>query len=1305
MRFGETEVAGTSSTGTPAPASVAQPTDNNNNNNSKDLHSSALPSRPQQQSTSHLQTSRQAQAQPHSGADKDNSPTFSVPGTTPPSPSGSSRMTESMEMSVDNSADTTPSSSIQGDPVLDRVSNPSSSLRIKFKNRVHNTLASMKSSSNLRDRAKAERQAAAVGEGADTDATAPSRRFLLGDRRLSAQASLPSQDQEPKSTTATPALNATTPPTIKKKTSRTFWTFPRGKLDTSLAATSGAGSSSKQSSGWEETATKDDDITMISPDHGPGEGPSPFSSVFHRQQCQQQEQGAVDEASKKEAVSDDFDSDNSIDIIQPADYQDYTQFAEFPLKKRKKMERSLAATLAAETASQGSKRPNSMRASADAMRRFLLLQQQQQKDEVDLSQEVEGPNNSNNNKSNDKKKKNKNKKNKGKSTEAQEDTIEVLSREMGPPTGTMIIKSNKRPQLSTSTTESTDQIHKRPSTTNPGGGGASDWRRSFLRSLHLGRRNQRSKGNAIVEQDDDDDEPMTGEATSSSAKRINTTASTTTTVMGPPAVPDRDGPYPRASRSGSVRSIRSRSLLTSSHPALYATTTTTMTGSSSPRSPGMRRETLEMAIRRRRQSSAARSHINHTDIPSSMPLSSEFFGLDNNSAMNVTHTFTSFTFELADMYAHDVVNNSVTPGLFNWKYGPPAAAAAVAALVQQHRRPTQSSISRRVTVSSNVMDVDTDQEFKGFDSDGDAISGYTGDADISMEEIYVRPKTPSAPGPRPGSAMNHHRRETSEMRRRLSSIDGDSDTISELPTLLIRTRELNRSSGGSAAVASGPSTSSTSRTARPPAGFLESIDNDTGRTSPRSPTRRGANSPTLIRKTARLPSSTSSAVAKAAPLSMEEVVSWKPRNAAGVAAGPLGSSPTRPLVPALDTSRSAKSSPKRDGSGGLSSSTTLIPSASTRTPSSAASSGSQVLTASPTDDRFSLRQQHLHQHHASNSGSSQSHFRYPSAATQSSSDRHSHHPSADTLVSSSHLKNFSSASNASTLGGHGAAGSSSGVGGGHHAIATAMAAMQAEEERQRLFLVQKRGSGSSAGGGNGVQEFDPSDFPPTTPVDLKAMDFETLLATAEREHLLGWEGLKKEKKGGFSSLNRASVSPAPGPVINNNKSTSPVKEGVQSHANMQPLKIVTHHGPTGLVNPSNATTKRPFIVQHQPTQQQQQQPRVTVAFDLSPSDDGEGSGFGGTGTGTGTGTGSDRSSRSKRVMKKKMSVIRLTGGNIQGRREDDGVIRVTKTSVSPGSPPHSPPQQPQQSLSSSGFSATGRYHSQHQQQQQQRDWH
>ncbi|KAF9943773.1 hypothetical protein BGZ65_000319, partial [Modicella reniformis] len=47
----------------------------------------------------------------------------------------------------------------------------------------------------------------------------------------------------------------------------------------------------------------------------------------------------------------------------------------------------------------------------------------------------------------------------------------------------------------------------------------------------------------------------------------------------------------------------------------------------------------------------------------------------------------------------------------------------------------------------------------------------------------------------------------------------------------------------------------------------------------------------------------------------------------------------------------------------------------------------------------------------------------------------------------------------------------------------------------------------------GAREFDPSaEFPPTTPADLRAMDFETLLEAAEKEQMKGWEDLMAQKR-------------------------------------------------------------------------------------------------------------------------------------------------------------------------------------------------
>ncbi|KAG0056037.1 hypothetical protein BGZ89_002218, partial [Linnemannia elongata] len=188
-----------------------------------------------------------------------------------------------------------------------------------------------------------------------------------------------------------------------------------------------------------------------------------------------------------------------------------------------------------------------------------------------------------------------------------------------------------------------------------------------------------------------------------------------------------------------------------------------------------------------------------------------------------------------------------------------------------------------------------------------------------------------------------------------------------------------------------------------------------------------------------------------------------------------------------------------------------------------------------------------------------------------------------------------------------------------------------------------------------VEEFDPSeDFPPTTPADLKSLDFEALLATAEREHQKGWDDLKLQKKvSGQPTIPPVFASLSLPPPASSSSASQPTSSS-PTFSPIQPLKIAN----------SASKANRQFP----PSSAQQLAPpqRSSVAFDLGPSDDG--------GNGTGTGTGSDRSMRSKRVMKKKMSVIRLTGngnGNIQGRREDDGVIRVSM-SPTPYSPSNSP---------------------------------
>ncbi|KAF9152624.1 hypothetical protein BGX20_005092, partial [Mortierella sp. AD010] len=935
------------------------------------------------------------------------------------------------------------------------IGDGSSSLRVKFKNRVNNTIASIKSSSNLREKFKAQAQ----------ESHEPSPSSLT--RRLSAivthtTSDVTQQHQQQQDTNESEDGNK------NNRNSKAFWTFPRVRPESNQSSrphVSWGADSSVTFDDPKSKSTQDTDMRSSEPVSAEDE-----CSTLH-----QQLQGLkVEEA----------DSDNSLDIILPVDYEDYTQFAELPLKKRKKMERSLAAASA--LSRQGSnKRPNSMRVSAEAVKRFL--KHESTKSNVSNVSTI--------------------------SKDGGDESLETQSREIS-----AINVNKKRPQLSTES----DNSSKRS------GLQTSEWRRSIMKSLHLGKGQQGSGKIGDTE---------------SNLNRAQSPA-VTETLKSQPTTPEV------ATRPSRTNTTRSRSLSNATHPALLAASI------AKPRSPGLRRETLEMAMRRRRQSSAARSNISDTEIPPPLPPSSEFFNYDNISTTNITHTFTSFTLELAEMYAQDVMNNSVVPGLFNFK-----------------RR------SPRLTVSSNVMELDTDQEFRAFDSDGDAISGYTGDADVSMDEINVgSPKWPTTPKLTSAHFKSRVREPsfavTSPTRRKISSIDGDSDTVPELPTLTIRTRDLNRSSGG-----------------RGSGG---------GHTSPRSPRRAGGSSPMTLRSANRsiLGSPTSptgpSSPTKSTrtPMSIEEITSWRPKN--------VSPQTTRPQIPMLDTKLLKPSS---RGSG-ISTSTTLLPSSSSRAPYSHMTQSPIVMSPGSDEDDSFMTRQHFHQQSTSSSSS-----RYP---------QHLHQISGDTLVSS-HPRYISTASTLS-------------AGSGYH-----------QYHQAPTGLTE-------------AQEFDPrQEFPPTTPADLKEMDFEALLVTAEQEQQKGWEDLMVQKR---TTASTPIVAPIPSRVattVMSAKSSSfqrqPQQQQQQQQSEVPPLRIA-----------SSSKNNRP-------TSQYQQ--RGSLAFDLGPSDDG------GTGTGTGTGTGSDRSTRTKRVMKKKMSVIRLTGnGNanvqVQGRREDDGVIRVS-LSPTPYSSSNFPP--------------------------------
>ncbi|CAO3563260.1 unnamed protein product [Mortierella alpina] len=961
-----------------------------------------------------------------------------------------------------------------GDERVASVSSGTSSLRVKFKNKVNNKLALMRSSSNLREGMKD-----------------------LSDSQRQAQRS----DDLQASGTAGDTSN---------RHSRSAWSIPRIRPEPRQG--------SRPQAPWNaESSTTQNTSESPHPTK-----PSPMDSTVPP--LTEHDSTTLDQQLKALKVEE-LDSDHSLDIILPADYEDYTQFAELPLKKRKKMERALAANLSADAAG-SEKRPMSMKASADAVKRFLLSQQRQEAAKGRLQ----------NHKPQDK---------------DAADSVTVVAREMSPAT---INVNKKRPQSSTECADAASSVKK-------GGHQANDWRRSLMRSLHLGKGN----GGARI-------------ASSQTANDSNKSSASSPlgTELDQPASKQQSGlEAGRLNRSGSVRTVRALSLTSSTHPALLATTVP------KPRGQGLRRETLEMAMRRRRQSSVvtARSNISSSDIPPVPSRPAEFFDTDNASTTNITHTFTSFTLEFADMHhAHEVMNNSVVPGLFNFKA----------------RKP-------RLTVSSNIMmELDTDQEFRGFDSDGDAISGYTGDADVSMDDIQVHsPKLSSASR----SGADHLKVRTREpssaadisARRKMSSVDGDSDTITELPTLMIRTRDLNRSNSGGRGPHSGGSNNA--RISRPLSGSSFDVDQRDESENPRSPRRAGAVSPNTTPRAGRsaLSINTDTRHAPSSPtkatrarMSMEEIVSWEPRD--------MYSHSTRPVVPALDTK------PLKPTRGTATTSSAALASSSRAPLAEFMTQSPSVMTpASGLDNRGSSSRHHHQQ--SSSSFSTQ----YPS---------HQHQMSGDTLVPS-HYKNFSSGS-----------------------------AMSASSEFSAHTLSGGRPqhyqypsfSGVETGP-PGAQEYNPSDdFAPSTPADLKAMDFEALLATAEREHQKEWEEMKIHKQTGITSGSS-------GVSSSTMAQQHPWPQHQQQQPNVAPLKI------------ANSASKA-----IRSAQQQQQQPpqRNTVAFDLGPSDDG------GTGTGTGTGTGSDRSMRSKRVMKKKMSVIRLTGsGNVQGRREDDGVIRVSM-SPSPG---------------------------------------
>ncbi|KAF9358876.1 hypothetical protein BGX34_008681 [Mortierella sp. NVP85] len=937
------------------------------------------------------------------------------------------------------------------------------SLRLKLKNKVHDALASMKSSSNLKDRVRTLHP-----ESAESPLKVQDQNGDNGERRHSVLVLLSSDASAQQALKWDNSNHAVDDLTVspKHRHSKNFWTFPRVRHD------AGQTSTRRHQPSWEAEDNDDSKLedaldAIIQPPSTrvPAETEDGSTTLYHQMQ---------------ELKVDEFDSDKSLDIILPADYEDYTMFAEFPLKKRKKMERSLAAA-----ASDSHRRSSSMKASAEAMKRFLKKQESRNKDV---------------------------------STE-DSTAIEVLDQEVS------AVNSNKKrpqavPEIAEGSSKRSGQL-------------AADWRRSLLKSLHLNKGVNTSRKGANND---------------GTTNRVHLDALTEDLQAAAEAR--------RNSTSNSVHTTRSMSLTTSTHPALLATAI------SKPRSPGLRRETLEMAMRRRRQSGATvRLNIGEDEVPPPLPQSSEFFGVDNISTTNITHTFTSFTLELAEMHARDVINNSAIPGLFNFKRRTP-----------------------RLTVSSNMMELDTDHDFKGFDSDGDAISGYTGDADISMDEIHVRPPKASVVAP----SFKTRAREFSSgaaglaARRKISSIDGDSDTVPELPKLLIRTRDLNLRGSGHVRGNSG----SYSRLGRPLSGSsfdmeLDSQLNNGVDNGPRSPQRSGQISPPALTRMSGRGISTSPTSARGpsspvklgrTPLSIEEIASWEPRDA--------DFQPPRPSVPMLDI-RPLK--PTRGVGGALS--TTLI--SASRTPNSASTLTQSPVMMTPTGERVFSGRSHYHQQSTS------------SSSTASQHHEHQHQMSGDTLVPS-HLRYVSSGSVMSARSGYSV-----------HTL--------------------------------GAREFDPSEeFPPTTPADLKAMDFEALLEAAEREQSKGWEDLMAQKKGFEDHLATPANTPPAKTMSSLDRSTLARSTPFPLPPTVAPLKIV----PSTRNNRSNQ--------QYQPLKQlsqlQQQQQRTAVAFDIAPSNGGP--------SGTVTGT-ADRSMRTRRVMKKKMSVIRLAGsgyGNVQGRREDDEAL-------------------------------------------------
>ncbi|KAG0237531.1 hypothetical protein BGW42_000741 [Actinomortierella wolfii] len=1180
-----------------------------------------------------------------------------------------------------------------------------SSLRLKLKNRVSHTLASIKSSSNLKEKARQQQQQqppSSQNTSMTSATTSPPNQAEMGGKT-----STVSDD----TTTASGSGSLDKSKDKSLRHSRSFWSFPRVRLGDGgpnstdnkarldrpsldqpapapVASTADNLPDPMSEAGTPPpTNAADEDVLMLSPEQGP--------------------------AADRQIPDEDFDSDDSIDIITPLDYSDYTLYAELPLKKRKKLEaatkRSSLADLTPSSTGASSHRPHSMRASADAMRRFLQIQRQSglrgraglsgTKKRVSLpaAEDYEG------------------------ATLSQESTSSLVNenKKRGKRASTNnAAAADTRDDMDSMDEDDDDDVAApshaaAPSSTKAGGkkrdGDPSEWKNSLLRSLHFGR--NMKKDQVIKIKPRPVNPSNTAPASSTQPSEEQDTTIVTSREIQPAAGPSVEPlPSGRVSRTNSVHS-RSYSFASSTHPALMATS-----GMMTPRNrgPGLRRETLEMAMRRRRQSSAARSRYSDAGLPSPVAgaRTSDFFNADNSSNANVTHTFTSFTLEFVDMHhAHDVMNKSVIPGLFNFK--------------QRQQRLTISS------AAGNSQPMETDHDFRGFDSD--AVSGYTGDADISMESITVESRSiPPASGSSEGqiqiaddnssssvSKLDREKEKTARQfgfggvmaRRKISSVDGESDTISELPVLSIRTRDLgNNSKHG--------------RVSRAPSGTHSTIPEDDNRATSPTKKRVGAVSPTLTRKSSRsvLRSSITSSDSRkndatsGKSMTMDDVLKWEPQ-AYNKSTTSTTSSKTRP-----ETNLRPLVIPKGSGD---SNATTHMSSAGNKTPHSGVSTLSPDLSLSPSSVTPGSEAATTATPRVGRGIPSPLEIMHPSSShVRQQSSLHEHQASHDAPLSAAailpqHLKNFSTASTLSASSGYSAQTLTPGL---HHYPSSSLAHSFTPLDRSNAMASTTSGTTTTSqavSNGSGLVEFDPSaDFPPTTPSDLKAMDFETLLQAAEREQQKGWEELKASKKllktmqdhqhqsrGGVAASQPLKHGRRPSQQLSmNNKAVSlnqyentrrdddddvddddeeenryrapyhpksaltaavvAERTAIPSSTTNHPSSLRVSNGAPATSEVSSTPPLRPAFVQRQGSGQ------GSVVFDFDSSgvsDSGAGRGTGGYGTTgtTGSGSGSAGPNRTRRVMKQKKSVIRLVGqGSVQGRREDDGVIRVSKSIVS-----------------------------------------